>query len=35
MSNWRNFKCDGTAIVWDTDGSRVSSMTFSKGRKIK
>jgi len=35
MSNWRNSKCEGTAIVWDRDGSQVSRMAFRKGRKIE
>jgi hypothetical protein len=35
MSNWRDFKCEGTAIVCDTDGGQVSKMAFKKGRKIE
>jgi hypothetical protein len=32
-STWRNFKCEGTATLWDRDGKVTSKMAFANGRK--
>jgi hypothetical protein len=30
-SVWRNFKCDGTATLWDSSGNVISSKKFAEG----
>ncbi len=30
-STWRNFKCDGTATLWDLSGNVISSKQFAEG----
>lgn len=32
-SAWKQFKCEGTATLWDRDGNEANQMEFSNGRK--